>query len=56
MGLLTAVLVGYLLPKLTSQALEPYLPDSGFGNVCVLAALPLLLVIAVVLEIGLGYW
>jgi hypothetical protein len=56
MGVLLAWLMCGILPLLVSRALEPYLPDSGFGNVCVLAALPLLLVIAVVLEIGLGYW
>jgi hypothetical protein len=54
--LLVAWLVGWLLPVLVFRALEPALPRRGAGVVCTLAAIPLLLVGAVVLEVVLGYW
>jgi hypothetical protein len=66
MALLVAWLLGGLLPLLLYHALEPLLPDGEVGLVCTvavavgflctLAALPLLLVGAVVLHGAFGYW
>jgi hypothetical protein len=56
MVVLVAWLLCGILPLLVFRAIEPSLPTRGVGLVCTLAAIPLLLVGAVVLEVVLGYW